>query len=483
MRGLHIKRICSILSFCLFIEGIFMLLAFFVSLYFGESIYLSLFASFGITSLSSLLLLVYSKSTIKSELSLKDSFLAVVLVWVFISLFGTLPYIISQSIPNFVNALFETVSGFTTTGSSILSDIEALPKSILFWRAETHWLGGMGIIVLVVAVIPFIKRNGINLMVMEGAFLSVDKIKPKLIDVARRFWAIYIALTGLETILLKIAGMNWFDALCHSFATIATGGFSTKNTSLIDFSPSIQYIVIVFMFLSGMNFALHFLLLLGRFKKVFRNEELRWYTGLTLGISLVIAVFALKVFNNDFELAFRHSLFQVVSLITCTGFASADYELWPNVCVALIFSTMFIGACVGSTGGGIKVARYVIAFKKLRGTFYKITNPYTIVSIKYNKNVLSETLLNSISSFIVIYFLTFIVGTIIMTATGLDIKSSSSSVITTLGGIGPGIGIIGPTENFADISIFGKLYLSFNMILGRLEIFPILVLFSKAFYR
>lgn len=460
-----------------------MLLAFFVSLYFGENIYLSLLTSVGITTFISFLLFLYSKNSIKSELSLKDSFLAVVLVWLLISLFGTLPYILSSSIPHFIDALFETVSGFTTTGSSILNDIEALPKSILFWRAETHWLGGMGIIVLVVAVLPFIKRNGINLMVMEGAFLSVDKIKPKLIDVARRFWAIYIALTGLETICLKIAGMNWYDALCHSFATIATGGFSTKNTSLIDYSASIQYIVIFFMFVSGMNFALHFLLLLGKYRKMFKNEEFRWYTGLTFGISLVIALFALDVFHGDFELAFRQALFQVVSIITATGFASADYEIWPNVCVTLIFASMFIGACVGSTGGGIKVARYIIAFKRIRRAFKRITNPHTVISIKYNKNAISETLVNSISSFIVIYFATFVIGSIIMTATGLDIKSSASSIITTLGGIGPGIGIIGPTENFATISGFGKVYLSFNMILGRLEIFPILVLFSKSFYR
>jgi len=483
MRGVHIKRISGLLSFCLFIESVFMLLAYFVALYFGETNPLAILEAFFITFITSFGLFIYVRNNVKSELSLKDSFVAVVLVWLLICLFGTLPYVLSRQIPSFVNALFETVSGFTTTGSSILNDIEALPKSLLFWRAETHWLGGMGIIVLVVAVIPFIKRNGINLMVMEGAFLSVDKIKPKLIDVARRFWGIYISLTGIETVLLKIFGMNWYDALCHSFATIATGGFSTKNTSLIDFSPAIQYIVIVFMFLSGMNFALHFLVVLGKYRKVWRNEEFRWYTGLSLGISLVIALFALNVFNNDFELAFRHALFQVVSIITATGFASADYEVWPTVCVALIFCSMFIGACVGSTGGGVKVARYVVVFKKIKCMFYRLANPNAVMTVKYNKNTLSETLVNSISSFVTIYFLTFIVGTIIMTATGLDIKSSSSSIITTLGGIGPGIGIIGPTENFADISVFGKIYLSFNMILGRLEIFPILVLFSKSFYR
>lgn len=460
-----------------------MLLAYFVALYFGENDDIAILESSLITCGVSLGLFLSIRHSIQYELSLKDSFVAVVLVWLFICLFGTLPYILSEQIPLFINALFETVSGFTTTGSSILNDIEALPKSLLFWRAETHWLGGMGIIVLVVAVIPFIKRNGINLMIMEGAFLSVDKIKPKLIDVSRRFWAIYIALTGVETLLLKVAGMNWYDALCHSFATIATGGFSTKNTSLIDCSASIQYIIILFMFLSGMNFALHFLVVIGQYKKVLKNEEFRWYIVITIVLSLVIALFALKVFNNDFELAFRHSLFQVVSIITATGFASANYEVWPNVCISLIFASMFIGACVGSTGGGIKVARYVVVIKKIKRIFYRMSNPHALMAVKYNKHTLSDTLVNSISSFVTIYFLTFIIGTVIMALTGLDLKSSSSSIITTLGGIGPGIGIIGPTENFADISAFGKIYLSFNMILGRLEIFPVLVIFSKTFYR
>lgn len=460
-----------------------MLIPFFVAVYFSEIVAVYLLEAFGFTCILSLLIMYYSKRSVKNELTLKDSFVVVLLAWIFISILGTLPYILTQSIPNFVDALFETISGFTTTGSSILNNIEALPKSVLFWRAETHWLGGMGILVLVVAVLPLIKKNGINLMVMEGAFLSVDKIKPKLIDVARQFWGIYIVLTGFETVLLKIFGMNWYDALCHSFATIATGGFSTKNTSLIDFSPAIQYTVTIFMFLSGMNFALHFLILNGRYRKVLKNEELRWYIGLTLAISLLISIFALGVFNNDFELSFRHSLFQVVSIITATGFASADYEIWPNVCVTLIFCSMFIGACVGSTGGGIKIARYIVVFKYIRSLFHRMVNPNIITSVKYSKKALSNTLVTSIIAFVVIYFITFIGGTLIMTATGLDIKSSSSSIITTLGGIGPGIGIIGPTENFSSISVFGKIYLSFNMILGRLEIFPILVLFTKAFYR
>jgi len=483
MRGIHIRRILGLAGTCLLIESIFILIAYLVALYYEESKAIAVLGAFAFTAFSGALLLYSNKHVVKEELSIRDSFIAVSTIWLFMSLFGTLPYIFSNTIPNYVNALFETISGFTTTGSSILSDIEALPKSILFWRAETHWLGGMGIIVLVVAVMPFIKKNGINLMIMEGAFLSVDKIKPKLIDMARQFWGIYILLTGLETLLLKLAGMSWFDSVCHSFATTATGGFSTKNTSLIDFSPTIQYIVIIFMFLSGMNFALHILLIMGKPRSVFKNEEFKWYLGLSIGIPLLIALFALKTFNFDFELAYRHALFQIVSIITATGFASADYELWPNICIVLVFLSMFIGASVGSTGGGIKIARYVIAFKKIKQIFVKMLNPSYIHPVKYNNKVLPQTLVHSVSTYIVIYFIVFLVGSLIMTFLGSDIKTATSSIITTLGGIGPGIGNIGPTENFASISVLGKLYLCFNMILGRLEIFPLLIIGTKAFYK
>jgi len=483
MRGIHIRRILGLAGTCLLIESIFILIAYLVALYYEESKAIAVLGAFAFTAFSGALLLYSNKHVVKEELSIRDSFIAVSTIWLFMSLFGTLPYIFSNTIPNYVNALFETISGFTTTGSSILSDIEALPKSILFWRAETHWLGGMGIIVLVVAVMPFIKKNGINLMIMEGAFLSVDKIKPKLIDMARQFWGIYILLTGLETLLLKLAGMSWFDSVCHSFATTATGGFSTKNTSLIDFSPTIQYIVIIFMFLSGMNFALHILLIMGKTRSVFKNEEFKWYLGLSIGIPLLIALFALKTFNFDFELAYRHALFQIVSIITATGFASADYELWPNICIVLVFLSMFIGASVGSTGGGIKIARYVIAFKKIKQIFVKMLNPSYIHPVKYNNKVLPQTLVHSVSTYIVIYFIVFLVGSLIMTFLGSDIKTATSSIITTLGGIGPGIGNIGPTENFASISVLGKLYLCFNMILGRLEIFPLLIIGTKAFYK
>ncbi|MCH4897019.1 TrkH family potassium uptake protein [Marinilabiliaceae bacterium JC040] len=483
MRGIHIRRILGLAGTCLLIESIFILIAYLVALYYEESKAIAVLGAFAFTAFSGALLLYSNKHVVKEELSIRDSFIAVSTIWLFMSLFGTLPYIFSNTIPNYVNALFETISGFTTTGSSILSDIEALPKSILFWRAETHWLGGMGIIVLVVAVMPFIKKNGINLMIMEGAFLSVDKIKPKLIDMARQFWGIYILLTGLETLFLKLAGMSWFDSVCHSFATTATGGFSTKNTSLIDFSPTIQYIVIIFMFLSGMNFALHILLIMGKPRSVFKNEEFKWYLGLSIGIPLLIALFALKTFNFDFELAYRHALFQIVSIITATGFASADYELWPNICIVLVFLSMFIGASVGSTGGGIKIARYVIAFKKIKQIFVKMLNPSYIYPVKYNNKVLPQTLVHSVSTYIVIYFIVFLVGSLIMTFLGSDIKTATSSIITTLGGIGPGIGNIGPTENFASVSMFGKLYLCFNMILGRLEIFPLLIIGTKAFYK
>ena len=294
---------------------------------------------------------------------------------------------------------------------------------------------------------------------------------------------IYVIFTFLETVFLRLGGMNWFDSLCHSFATIATGGFSTYNTSLIDCSSYIQYVVIFFMLISGMNFALHYKLIFGNSKSIFKNEELKAYLFIIFIVSVLISFNVLSNYGNDFEESFRQSLFQVVSIITATGFASADYELWPVFSISLIFFVMFIGACVGSTGGGIKVARYVVVFKKINLIFQEMVSPHKVSVLKYNNHAVNVRFQTTIGSFIILYFVTFLVGSIFMTLCGLDIKSAASSVITTLGGIGPGLGDVGPTDNFSGISVIGKLYLSFNMIIGRLEIIPFFVLLSKSFYR
>lgn len=354
---------------------------------------------------------------------------------------------------------------------------------MLFWRALTHWLGGMGIIMLMVAIFPFFKVGGIHLMTAEGSLFGVDKIKPRIINVAKRLWIIYVILTLSETLLLKLAGMSLFDSVCHSFATVATGGFSTQNASLINDSPLVQYIVIVFMFLSGVNFALHYYGLKLNIREIWVNEEFRLYAMLIMVISALIAGNLYVTGGKGFFTAIRESLFQVVSIITCTGFASADYEFWPVFAKCMLFLTMFLGACTGSTGGGIKIARFVLLYKSMVMVFKKMMFRNTVTFVTMNHKVIEERFVMSTFTFVMIYFLTICIGTMVLSTTGIDLHTAGSSIVTTLGGIGPGFGKVGPVENFYSLSDFAKFYLSFNMVLGRLEILPFLYLvylpFSK----
>ena len=482
LRSFNIYNILHTIGISLIFESLFMLLVIPVVLIYHEPTLFAFVLSFLITGVFGIFVLFLTKKRISTDPSIKESFLIVSLTWIFISIFGTLPFILTKSIPHFINALFETVSGFTTTGSSILTDIEALTKGVLFWRALTHWIGGMGIIVLVLAILPYFKIGGHHLMIAEGSFAGVEKMKPRLIDVAKRLWLIYVMLTVGEVILLCIAGMPLYDSICHSFATIATGGFSTKNASIMEYSPVIQYIITVFMILSGMNFTLHYFALHRKSKAVFRNEEWKAYVFIILIASILITLYVRNSYPT-IEASFRHSLFQVSSLLTATGFVSADYEQWPFFTHAILFIIMIIGACVGSTGGGIKVARYVVAFKNVSRMFKRLINPNSIFVVRFNGSLIQNQTVRSISTFIFIYYLTIVIGSLIMASIGLDIRSASSSVITTLGGIGPGFGTVGPVNNFASIPIFGKIYLSFNMILGRLEILSVLAIMNPSFYK
>lgn len=482
MNKVNVHHVLHVVSISVLFETIFVLFCIPVALFYHEKEVNALILSFGVMAFLSGGIFLLTRNRI-GDLSVKDNYISVVLTWFFIALFGAVPYLITGAIPSFKDAFFESVSGFTTTGSSILVDIEALPKSLLFWRAETHWLGGMGIIVLVIAFMPYFKIGGQHLIMAEGSFFTTEKIKSQTIDVAKRMWLIYLTLTIAETILLKIGGMGWFDSVCHSFATIATGGFSTKNASLINASAFSQYVVIIFMTLSGMNFTMHYLFVHGRFKKVFRNEEIKAYLAIIFIVAISITIIIHSRFNLNWEKSFRDALFQVSSIITATGFVSADYQLWPASAKIFILMVMLTGASVGSTGGGIKVARYVIMFKNLRLHIRRIVKPNLIQVLRYNGQAVSGDVAFGIMGFVFVYYITIIFGTLIMTLTGLDRASAASSVITTLGGIGPGFNAVGPIENFSHITDFGKYYLSFNMILGRLEILSILVLFIPSFYK
>jgi len=411
----------------------------------------------------------------------KAAYFSVTLSWAVIGVIGSLPYLFSNAIPSFNNALFESVSGFTTTGSSILTDIESLPKSILFWRSLTHWIGGIGIIVLFIIIMPTLKIGGYNLFTLESSLQ--EKIKPKIKSVAYRLLFIYLLLTFAEVVFLMLGKMNLYESVCHAFGTVATGGFSPKNTSIADYSPYIQYVIMVFMLLAGTNFVIHYYILKRNFNKVKENDELKFYLIIVMIIGLTITGILYLKMGKSFELSFRESFFQVISIVTCTGFATADYLQWPVIAWVIIFFAMFLGGSTGSTAGGIKMARHLILFKNIKRNFRQLMSPRGVFPIRLNGNSINDNTNNSILTFITIYFLIFVIGSIIMVFLGVDAKTASSSVATCMAGIGPGIGTVGPASNFAHIPEAGKALLTFLMLIGRLEIYTILILFTPAFWK
>lgn len=482
MKRLNFRLLVYLAGLILLIESGFIMACIPVSLIYSGGDFSALALSAGITGLFGAIFFFYNRKRVRKTPGIREGFLAVTMTWLLISVFGSLPYIIHGSIPNPVDAWFETVSGFTTTGASILTDIEVVPRGLLLWRSLTHWMGGMGIILMVIVVLPSLKVGGVYLFSAEASKISLDDIKPRVVDTAKRFGVIYIVLTIAEIILLTIGGMPVFDSVCHSFATIATGGFGTKNSSIANYSVYIQYVIIAFMFLSGINFTLHFLVSKGEIKKAIRNEELRFYTQITLAITLII--FVILYFNGtSLHKAFRDSLFQVVSIITCTGFVTADYLLWPAAGWFMIFLTMFVGASAGSTGGGIKVIRHLLMVRNLRMGLKTFLHPRVIYGVKYQGNLVSNELLRSVIAFYIWYLIVFFFSSLLMMIIGVDFLSSIGGVATSMGGIGPGLGTVGPASNFHYLPSLAKILLTFDMIIGRLEIYAFLVLFSPAFWK
>jgi trk system potassium uptake protein TrkH len=415
------------------------------------------------------------------ELGKREAYLSVTFSWFFIALAGSLPYLFSGAIPSFVNALFESVSGFTTTGSSILTDIESLPKSILFWRSLTHWIGGIGIVVLFIVVMPSLHAGGYHLFTLESSFQ--DKIHPKIKSVGQRLLYIYVTLTVAETVLLLVGGMNLFESVCHAFGTVATGGFSPKNTSIGGYSPYIQYVVMLFMLLGGTNFVIHYYLVKREFKKIKENEEIRFFLLVVFGLGIFIALSLFFKTGKPLEESFRESFFQVISIVTCTGYATADYLLWPQFAWIIIFFAMFLGGSTGSTAGGIKMARHLLFFKNLQRTFREVSHPRGVFLLKLNNNIVSEKTNQSILSFTITYIIIFLIGSILLAFTGLDGKTAASSVATAMAGIGPGIGTVGPAANFAHLTDFAKIALTLLMLMGRLEIYAVIMLVTPAFWK
>lgn len=453
------------------------------SYYFDENDSWALIASGVFTSFVGTILWIFTRGVDKKQIGKREGYIIVTFAWIIISVFGALPFVISKTIPNYTDAFFETISGFTTTGATILTDVEAMPKGLLFWRSMTHWIGGMGIIVLSLAILPILGIGGMQLFVAEVPGPAPDKLHPRITQTAKRLWGIYVLLTGLETILLMFGGMSLFDALCHAFGTMATGGFSTQNNSIIDYSPYIQYIIIIFMIIAGTNFTLHFFVLRGYFKKVWNNEEYRFYIYTLLIVSTVITTALLVSHHTGFEKDFRDALFQTVSIITTTGYVTADYLSWPFFVWLLIFMLMFTGGSAGSTGGGVKMVRQLLLLKNSRLELKRLLHPQAVIPVRLNGKTIPQNVIFNVLAFFLIYTLIFAFGSLFMSMLGLDFETSIGSVAATLGNIGPGIGSVGPVSNYSEIPITGKWFLSFLMLLGRLELFTVLVLFSRVFWK
>jgi len=430
------------------------------------------------------ILLQTTRNRKNNELSKRDGYLIVVLGWLSMSLFGTLPYIVSGAIPNFTDAFFETLSGFSTTGATILEDIESVNKGILFWRSLTQWIGGMGIIVLAVAVLPILGIGGMQLFVAEAPGISPDKLQPRIKETAKRLWYIYLGLTATEFVLLWVSGMTFFDAINHALTTMATGGFSTHNDSIAAFSsPLIQYILILFMFLAGTNFTMTYFGLHGRFLKVLKNEEFRLYLGFCLLISLAVGLVVYGLGQDSWEQSFRDGAFQAVSIITTTGYITQDYTAWTPFVTVLFFILMFVGASAGSTAGGVKIVRHILLIRNSILELKRQIHPSAIIPVRFNGKAVSQDIIYNILAFIMIYILVFAMGSIAMALMGVDFVTAIGSVATSLGNIGPGIGSVGPVDNFAHLPTGGKWLLAFLMLLGRLELFTVLILFTPYFWR
>jgi trk system potassium uptake protein TrkH len=480
---LNWKVILNVIGMLLMLNGFFMSLGVPVGLYYKEGGVVPILLS-AVASINLGFLMWFATRKHNSNLKHKDGYVIVATGWLAMSISGCLPFLLSGTIPSFSSALFETISGYTTTGSTVISGLENVPKSILFWRSLTQWIGGMGIIVLTVAILPILGVGGMQLFMAESPGPSTSKLHPRITETAKRLWIIYVGLTMIQTFLLHQFGMNWFDAVNHSMTTISTGGFSTYDASVAYFdSPAIQYTIIAFMFFGGINFTLIYLFLKGRMTKVFENEEFKYYLGL-----IVLAVFVGTISLNmlhpgDLELNFRQMLFNMISIISTTGFATADYTTWNSFLLLLFFILMFFGASAGSTSGGVKIVRHVIIIKNGLTELNRIIHPSAVIPVRYNKRAVGQKITYNILAFFFIYLSIFLTGTIVMTMYGYDLLTAAGATISSLGNIGPGIGDTGPSHNFAGFPESAKLFLAFLMLLGRLELFTILLLFTRGFWQ
>ncbi|MCF6296776.1 MAG: TrkH family potassium uptake protein [Flavobacteriaceae bacterium] len=501
MKKLNIKIILQMMGILLLFNGAFMLFSALISWYFKDGAFHGILYAGIITIIIGGLLQFITKN-FEKQIKKREGYLIVTLGWTVLSLSGTLPYIFTNEIPSFTNAFFETMSGYTTTGASILNNIEAMPKSILFWRSTTHWIGGMGIIVLAIAILPLLGIGGMQMFAAEAPGPSSDKLHPRITDTAKRLWFIYMGLTFAQAILLKIAGMGYFDAINHAMSTLSTGGFSTKNTNIAYWNnqPLIQYIIIVFMFIAGTNFVLSYFAVKGKFSKFLHDEEFKYYTFAIVLLTLIstllvfyyaevsklatqIQVIAHPMVLGELESSFRHSLFQILAIITTTGFVSADFTIWSPFLTLLFFILMFMGASAGSTAGGVKIVRHIIMIKNGFLEFKRTIHPNAIIPVRYNSKSVTRDIVFNIMAFFILYLIIFAVGASVFSFLGLDFISSVGASASSLGNVGPAFGALSPVNNYDILPPFGKWWSAILMLLGRLELFTVLIVFTPYFWK
>lgn len=477
---MNVKSISRTVGLILLITGIFQLFPLLIAVIDHESRnILAYIESLCLILLVGSALLLFSRGG-NRMFSAQEGFAATGLSWIFMSAFGALPFFLSGQIPSYVDAFFEMVSGFTTTGASILTDVEALSRCNLFWRSFSHWLGGMGVLVFLLAVVPGARKNGgtgIYLMRAESPGPSVDKLTPHLRQTAMILYGIYILLTALCIGCLLLGGMPVFDSFCIAFGTAGTGGFAIKNSSMGGYSCFLQTVVTVFMFLFGVNFSLYYMLLLRKFKAVFKNEELRLYFGIAASSIVLIAINISRMYNTVYE-SVHHAAFQVVSIMTTTGYGTVDFEQWPAFSKAILLSLMFIGASAGSTGGGLKVSRVLLLMKSIRRTIRKALHPRRVQPVYMDGRAVSEEVCDNVNAYLAIYCVILVLSFAIISVDGFSIGTNFSAVASCFNNIGPGFELVGATQNFSIYSDLSKIILSLDMLLGRLEIFPLLLLLS-----
>lgn len=474
-------RFCAfLLGWLLLLGAAFLMLPLVAALVFGESI-LPYFCAMVLAAVGGGAAVRYIKP-ISKRIQPRDGFLVVAGAWILISLVGAIPYVVAGALGP-VDAIFESVSGITTTGSTVVADVTLLPRALVLWRAMSQWLGGMGIILFTIAILPLLGIGGMQLFKAEVPGPVADKVQPRLANTARSLWGIYLGLTALEWILLKLAGMTGYEALCHSFTTLATGGFSTRNTSVGEFgSPLIEWIIVFFMLMAGINFVLHYRVLAGRGREVLQDAELRYFMAVVVGATAVLT-FVVHEPGNGFFDSLRLAAFQTVSLLTTTGYATTDFELWPALALMMVVVLLILGGMSGSTGGGIKSLRTLLAFRSLRVTLHRLIHPHAVRPVKYGGVVVEESVLSGIWAFLTAYILLAFFGSLVVAAHGYDVLTSITASLTAIGNVGPGLGQVGAYDNFAHFPGLVKINLAALMLFGRLEIFTLLALLTREFWK